>query len=121
MRTSSACAAGVFAPRALFYFGKHPLERLASWRGEKVLIIDRRSHIGGNACDRYDKAGILIHQYGPHIFHTNSQAIVDHLSHFTPWRPCEHRVLADIRGQLLPIPINRTTLLPCARHGTKQP
>jgi UDP-galactopyranose mutase len=85
-------------------------ERLASVRGESVLIIDKRNHIAGNAYDRYDAAGILMHQYGPHIFHTNSRAIFDHLSHFTEWRPYEHRVLAQVDNQLLPIPINRTTL-----------
>jgi UDP-galactopyranose mutase len=85
-------------------------ERLASVRGDSVLIIDKRNHIAGNAYDRYDAAGILMHQYGPHIFHTNSRAIFDHLSQFTDWRPYEHRVLAKVDGQLLPIPINRTTL-----------
>jgi UDP-galactopyranose mutase len=85
-------------------------ERLASQRGERVLVIDKRSHIAGNAYDRYDNAGILVHQYGPHIFHTNSQAVFDHLSNFTKWRPYEHRVLACVDGKLLPIPINRTTL-----------
>ena len=85
-------------------------ERLASQRGEKVLIIDKRNHIGGNAYDRHDASGVLIHQYGPHIFHTNAQAIVDYLSQFTSWRPYEHRVLAEVDGRLLPIPINRTTL-----------
>jgi UDP-galactopyranose mutase len=85
-------------------------ERLASQRGERVLVIDKRSHIAGNAYDRYDNAGILMHLYGPHIFHTNSQAVFDHLSNFTKWRPYEHRVLACVDGQLLPIPINRTTL-----------
>lgn len=85
-------------------------ERLASQRGETVLLIDRRGHIGGNAYDRHDAAGILMHQYGPHIFHTNAQAIVDYLSAFTAWRPYEHRVLAEVDGQLLPIPINRTTI-----------
>ena len=69
-------------------------ERLASQRGERVLLIDRRPHIGGNAYDHYDEAGVLIHHYGPHIFHTNSQQIFDHLSQFTDWRPYEHRVLA---------------------------
>ena len=67
-------------------------------------------HIGGNAYDRHNEAGLLIHQYGPHIFHTNSQAIFDHLSKFTPWRPYEHRVLAKVDGQLLPIPINLDTV-----------
>jgi UDP-galactopyranose mutase len=85
-------------------------ERLASEHGAKVLVIDRRPHIGGNAYDRLDEAGILIHQYGPHIFHTNSDRIFDYLSRFTEWRPYEHRVLAEVDGQLVPIPINRTTV-----------
>jgi UDP-galactopyranose mutase len=85
-------------------------ERLASQRGDKVLVIDKRNHIGGNAYDRYDDAGLLIHQYGPHIFHTNSQAIFDHLSQFTEWRPYEHKVLASVDNQLLPIPINLDTV-----------
>jgi UDP-galactopyranose mutase len=85
-------------------------ERLASQRNEKVLIIDRRPHIGGNAYDHYDDAGVLVHRYGPHIFHTNSQAIFDHLSQFTEWRPYEHRVRAAVDGQLLPIPINLDTV-----------
>ncbi|WGF87163.1 UDP-galactopyranose mutase [Marinivivus vitaminiproducens] len=85
-------------------------ERLASQRGERVLVVDRRSHIGGNAYDRYDEAGVLMHQYGPHIFHTNSEAIFDYLSQFTAWRPYEHRVLGMIDGKLVPIPINRTTI-----------
>lgn len=78
--------------------------------GFKVLVVDRRPHIGGNAYDRRNDAGLLIHQYGPHIFHTNSDDVFDYLSRFTPWRPYEHRVLADVRGQLVPMPINRTTL-----------
>jgi UDP-galactopyranose mutase len=85
-------------------------ERLASQHGAHVLIVDKRPHVGGNAYDRLDDAGILIHQYGPHIFHTNSDEIVDYLSQFTAWRPYEHRVQAQVRGQLVPIPINRTTL-----------
>jgi UDP-galactopyranose mutase len=85
-------------------------ERLASQRNEKVLIIDRRPHIGGNAFDRYNDDGLLIHQYGPHIFHTNSQAVFDHLSQFTAWRAYEHRVLAEVEGMLLPIPINLDTV-----------
>jgi UDP-galactopyranose mutase len=85
-------------------------ERLASQHDAKVLVIDRRDHIAGNAYDRLDEAGVLIHQYGPHIFHTNSDEIFDYLSQFTEWRPYEHRVLAEVRGQLVPIPINRTTL-----------
>jgi UDP-galactopyranose mutase len=85
-------------------------ERLASQHGAHVLVVDKRPHVAGNAYDRLDASGILIHQYGPHIFHTNSDEIVDYLSQFTAWRPYEHRVLARVRDQLVPIPINRTTL-----------
>jgi UDP-galactopyranose mutase len=85
-------------------------ERLASQHSAHVLVIDKRPHIAGNAFDHLDEAGVLIHQYGPHIFHTNSDEIVDYLSQFTKWRQYEHRVLGDVRGQLVPIPINRTTL-----------
>ena len=85
-------------------------ERLAADGGKRVLVIDRRPHIAGNAYDVEDAAGILIHQYGPHIFHTNSAEVFDYLSRFTDWRPYEHRVLAEVRGQQVPIPINRTTL-----------
>jgi UDP-galactopyranose mutase len=85
-------------------------ERLASQHGARVLLIDRRPHIGGNAYDEKNEAGILYHKYGPHIFHTNSEQVVDYLSQFTKWRPYEHRVLAVVRGKQVPIPINRTTL-----------
>jgi UDP-galactopyranose mutase len=85
-------------------------ERLAAGLGKRVLIIDRRPHIGGNAYDHYNDDGILIHRYGPHIFHTNAQRIVDYLSRFTQWRPYEHRVLAHVDDKLVPIPINLTTL-----------
>lgn len=85
-------------------------ERLATQRNERVLVIDKRPHIGGNAYDRYDDAGILIHQYGPHIFHTNSDAVFNYLSKFTGWRPYEHRVLAEVDGLQLPIPINLDTV-----------
>jgi UDP-galactopyranose mutase len=85
-------------------------ERLASQRGEQVMLIDRRPHIGGNAYDHLDSSGVLIHQYGPHIFHTNSEMIFDYLSNFTSWRFYEHRVLASVDGKLLPIPINLDTV-----------
>ncbi|MBY5731535.1 UDP-galactopyranose mutase [Rhizobium leguminosarum] len=85
-------------------------ERLAVDGGKKVLVCDRRSHIGGNTYDHYDEAAILVHKYGPHIFHTNSEDIVAYLSRFTAWRPYEHRVLAQVGDLRLPIPINRTTL-----------
>lgn len=85
-------------------------ERLAAGLGKRVLLIDRRPHIGGNAYDHLDDHGILVHRYGPHIFHTNAPRIVEYLSRFTAWRPYEHRVLAEVDGQRVPIPINRTTL-----------
>lgn len=85
-------------------------ERLASRSGKKILIVDKRDHIGGNAYDYYNKDGILIHKYGPHIFHTNSRDVFEYLGQFTPWRPYEHRVLASVDGQLVPIPINQTTI-----------
>jgi UDP-galactopyranose mutase len=85
-------------------------ERLARGSGKRVLLIDRRPHIGGNAYDCLDEAGVLIHQYGPHIFHTNAEEIVDYLSRFTQWRPYEHRVLANLGDQMVPMPINRTTI-----------
>jgi UDP-galactopyranose mutase len=85
-------------------------ERLASQLGLRVLVCDKRNHIGGNAHDRYDDAGLLVHPYGPHIFHTNSAEVFDYLSQFTEWRPYQHRVLASVDGQLLPMPINLDTV-----------
>jgi UDP-galactopyranose mutase len=85
-------------------------ERLARDSGKKVLVIDKRSHIGGNAYDYYDDAGVLVHKYGPHIFHTNSHEIWNYLSRFTQWRPYEHRVRASVDGLLLPLPINLDTI-----------
>lgn len=85
-------------------------ERLASEGGKKVLICDTRSHIGGNAYDYYQDDGILIHKYGPHIFHTNSLEVFEYLSQFTPWRPYQHRVKACVDGQFVPIPINLETI-----------
>ena len=85
-------------------------ERLANGMGKKVLIIDKRDHIGGNTFDFYNEAGILVHKYGPHIFHTNSAEVMQYLSKFTEWRDYEHRVLAQVDGKLLPIPINLTTV-----------
>ena len=85
-------------------------ERLARERGDRVLVIDKRPHIAGNAFDCLDDAGVLVHKYGPHIFHTNSQAIVDYLSEFTGWRPYEHRVKAVVDNKLVPFPINLDTI-----------
>ncbi|MEP6538373.1 MAG: UDP-galactopyranose mutase [Bryobacteraceae bacterium] len=78
--------------------------------GKQVMLVDRRPHIAGNAFDHYDAAGILVHKYGPHIFHTNSKDVFDYLSHFTEWRDYEHRVLAYVDGVLVPVPINLDTV-----------
>lgn len=85
-------------------------ERLANGMGKRVLIIDKRNHVAGNTFDYHDAAGILVHKYGPHIFHTNSTEVVQYLSKFTGWRDYEHRVLASVDGRLLPIPINLDTI-----------
>ena len=84
-------------------------ERLAS-AGKSVLVVDRRPHIAGNAYDHLDSHGVMVHRYGPHIFHTNGKRIFEYLSRFTYWRFYEHRVLAAVNGGLFPIPINRTTI-----------
>jgi UDP-galactopyranose mutase len=85
-------------------------ERLATQANKKVLILDKRNHIAGNAYDYFNKDGIMIHKYGPHIFHTNSKEVFEYLGQFTPWRPYEHKVLASVDGQLVPIPINLNTI-----------
>lgn len=84
-------------------------ERFAA-AGKSVVVVDKREHIGGNAFDELDRHGVLIHRYGPHIFHTNSSIVSEYLSGFTAWHPYEHRVLASLDGQLYPIPINQTTV-----------
>ena len=91
-------------------FSGSVVSRELSKAGKKVVVIDKRPHIAGNAYDTHDKQGVMIHTYGPHIFHTNSQEVFDYLSAFTKWRPYEHRVLASVDGQLLPIPINIDTV-----------
>lgn len=85
-------------------------ERLARHSHKRVLLVDRRPHIGGNAYDHHDDAGLLVHKYGPHIFHTNSREIFEYLGQFTAWRPYEHRVLASVEGRLVPMPINLDTI-----------
>jgi UDP-galactopyranose mutase len=85
-------------------------ERLARGSGKQVLVVDRRGHIGGNAYDHYDDSGILVHKYGPHIFHTNSREVFDYLSRFTEWRQYQHKVLASVDGRLVPMPINLDTI-----------
>jgi UDP-galactopyranose mutase len=85
-------------------------ERMARFFNKRVLIVDRRPHIGGNAYDHHDAADILVHKYGPHIFHTNSSEVYGYLSMFTEWRSYTHRVLARVDGRLVPIPINLDTI-----------
>ncbi|MFO7446931.1 MAG: UDP-galactopyranose mutase [Ignavibacteriaceae bacterium] len=85
-------------------------ERLASQLNKKILVVEKRSHIAGNAYDEYDEHGILVHKYGPHIFHTNSKVVFNYLSKFTGWFPYEHKVLAYLEGNFYPIPINRLTI-----------
>lgn len=85
-------------------------ERMASQLGWRVLVLEQRPHLGGNCYDEYDKSGVLVHKYGPHLFHTDKKPVWDYLSDFTEWRPYEHRVLSRIDGQLLPIPFNLTSI-----------
>ena len=85
-------------------------ERLAAGSGHKVILVDRRPHIGGNAYDHHDADALLVHKYGPHIFHTNSKEVFDYLSRFTDWRQYQHRVRALVDGQLIPMPINLDTI-----------
>lgn len=92
------------------FAGSVMAERLASQFSKKVLIVEKRNHIAGNAFDELDEHGILVHRYGPHIFHTNSKQVIDYLSKFTEWIPYEHKVLARIGDELYPIPINRLTI-----------
>ena len=91
------------------FAGSVMAERLAS-AGNKVLVAEKRSHIAGNTYDFFNNDGILVHKYGPHIFHTNSREVYDYLGQFTTWRPYEHRVLASVDGMLVPIPINLNTI-----------
>ncbi|MED3875747.1 UDP-galactopyranose mutase [Lysinibacillus capsici] len=85
-------------------------ERLTSQQNQKVLVIEERQHMGGNAYDYFDEHGVLIHKYGPHIFHTRSKEIWDYLSQFTEWHYYEHRVLAKVDGKEIPIPFNLNTI-----------
>ena len=85
-------------------------ERIASQLGKRVLIVEKRDHIGGNCYDFYDEQGLLVHKYGPHYFRTNSKRVFDYLSQFTRWRYYQYKILASVDGQLLPIPINLDTV-----------
>jgi len=103
----------VYAPWLIVgagFSGSTLAERIASQLDQKVILIDRRSHIGGNAYDQPDEHGILIHRYGPHIFHTNSRKVWDYLSAFTDWRHYEHHVLAVVDGKKIPVPFNLNSL-----------
>lgn len=84
-------------------------ERLAR-AGKRVVLCDKRPHIAGNAYDHFDDAGVLVHKYGPHIFHTSCRRIFEYLSKFTEWRPYEHRVRASVDGKIVPFPINVDTV-----------
>ena len=90
--------------------GSVAARELAERGGKRVLVLERRGHIGGNAYDKLDEAGVLIHQYGPHIFHTNNARAYEYLSRFTGWRDYQHRVVANVRGALMPVPFNLTSL-----------
>jgi UDP-galactopyranose mutase len=92
------------------FAGSVVAERLATCLDAKVLIVDKRNHIGGNAYDHYNDDGLLVHRYGPHIFHTSSPDVFQYLSQFTDWRGYQHRVMAWVDGQLVPIPINLNTI-----------
>ena len=95
------------------FTGATVARRLAEERGAKVLVIDQRPHVAGNAFDETDAHGVVVHRYGPHAFHTNSARIWHFLSRFTAWHPYEHRVLAEVEGQLVPVPFNFTALALC--------
>jgi len=92
------------------FAGSTVAAQLARLADKTVMVIDKRAHVAGNAFDHLDSSGVLVHQYGPHIFHTNSEDVIRFLSQFTEWRPYEHRVLADVDGKLVPIPINIDTI-----------
>ena len=85
-------------------------ERFAHVAGKRVLVLEKRAHVGGNMYDYIDENGVRRHEYGPHIFHTHSREVVDYLSQFTDWYPYQHRVLGHINGVVAPIPFNLTTI-----------
>lgn len=92
-------------------FAGSVVARVLAEKGEKVKIIEKRNHIGGNCYDRYDEHGVLIHQYGPHIFHTNNKEVYDFLSRFTKWYDYRHEVTGNVYGKIIPIPFNLNTLM----------
>ena len=92
------------------FAGAVAARELAERAGKRVLVLERRGHIGGNAYDLPDEHGVLIHQYGPHIFHTANRRVFDYLSRFTGWRDYQHRVVANVHGTEMPVPFNLTSL-----------
>src|ERR1700744_458644 len=112
---SRACPLLDYVIAGAGFSGAVVASQMARRFNKKVLIVDRRPHIAGNAYDHYDEAGVMVHKYGPHIFHTQSKDVFDFLSQFTEWRSYEHRVLAYVSGKLVPIPINLDTVN--ALHG----
>ena len=92
------------------FSGSVAARELSERGGRRVLLLERRDHIGGNAYDCLDSSGVLIHRYGPHIFHTNSRRVFQYVTRFTDWREYEHRVVANVHGQLMPVPFNLTSL-----------
>lgn len=85
-------------------------ERLANQGGKRVLVLEQRNHIGGNCYDYRNEHGIIVHQYGPHLFHTNKPDVWAYLSQFTQWHEYEHQVLSRVDGKLVPLPFNLNTL-----------
>ena len=92
------------------FAGSVMAERYARDGGKRVLVLEKRAHIGGNMYDELDEAGVLVHRYGPHIFHTNDKRAFDYVRRFTEWRDYEHEVLADWYGTYLPVPFNKTSM-----------
>jgi len=92
------------------FTGSTLAERIATQLGQKVLIVEQRDHIAGNAYDYYDEHGILVHQYGPHIFHTNAKYLWDYLAQFTEWRSYYHHILGVVDGKQVPVPFNLNSL-----------
>src|SRR5260221_6842381 len=91
-------------------------ERIATQLGKTCLVVERRNHIAGNAYDHYDKTGVLLHDYGPHYFRTNSQRVVDYLSQFTDWQPVEYKILSWTNGRFWQFPINLNTFEQLVGH-----
>ena len=92
------------------FAGAVAARELAERGGARVLVIEKRAHIAGNMYDEADEAGILVHRYGPHIFHTNDERAFDYVRRFTEWRDYQHEVLADWYGTYLPVPFNKNSM-----------